>query len=1160
MKRLFSTIMALAMAVSLCMSALPVYAEGAPDEASVCTCTEQCAEGAVNDACPVCAEDLTQCTGKAAEPEKEPEAPQAPACTCTEQCTEGAVNDACPVCAEDLTQCTGKAAEPEKEPEAPQAPACTCTEQCTEGAVNDACLVCAEDLTQCAGKAVEPEKEPEEPQTPVCTCTERCTEGAVNDACPVCAADLTQCTGKAAEPEDPDNTPEQPAEVSVLREENVIEVKVSDETGLSAAIQQANNVASQGKSVKIVLTGDISLTNIGTAKEYFKLQNGADVHLTSAEGQVYTLKFGDEFLPTTKSVIMFYLDGSSLTLSNIVLDCNSVDPATSFESTAIKAESGSQVTINEGGKITNSCCHGPGSTAVVRVAFGSKLTMNGGEISGNDSTSRTNSSSAVILIFNSDFLMNGGEIKENAIRGNYPYSHLGMAGIIAVSSNMASNLAEDRRFPSHFVMNGGSITGNSNLGGYGGAISAGIANGGVYSPYSGFSIITINDGTISGNEAGSGGAISVGGSTNYKKYEGKCQLEINGGEISGNAAYVEGEESGDGGGAISARHHAQVIMKGGVIKDNFSDLSGGAIQLFNECTMEMYGGVIENNTANAHGGAICVASAFSDSDNTGSSLYLYGGTIQNNTASSLWSDEEHQDDPFAPGGGGIYLHGNNRLYIKGEAHIDGNHALKDGNGGGVYGCFGSVIEMDQGYIENNDTAQDGGGVYLDGTGSYEGYTHSYDEDSDGAGSLMRLRNGRIAGNVAEKNGGGLYIAGESTTTDSSGKFTRFRGGICSMTGGVITANTAKDMGGGVYLENDRSPNSAENAGRFIMTGGALYFNVAGENGNTSTGKADAGAELYAEGTRSRFTVPSAEDITAYLQDSGNTYVPEKDRSVWFTSWYDDYSDLDAEFGKADPDTWQTGRHTGRYMSSKTLDRMVYTPQSDDRGRRALILDRTTSLLLKKQTAGESVVPGETYTFRITVENLPDVTVAGERYPAVLTSSVSNTAVGQLSDGQQYLTFAADGSAQVQLKAEDTLQISGLPAGAIFHIVETDAGSAAAFAASAENTDSFLMDSASRAVSGVTQSVWKGNTAYTLSTVLVENRYVASPITTDTPSEPKTTPVPTAAPAAQPTSTAASAVIPQTGDESQPMMWAVLMGLSAMALVAMAVCRKKRSGK
>ena len=112
MKRLFSTITALAMAASLCMSALPVYAVDETAETPVCTCTELCTEGAVNDTCPVCAEDLTQCAGKAAEApadsEGEPEA-ETPVCTCTEQCTEGAVNEACPVCAEDLTQCAGKA-------------------------------------------------------------------------------------------------------------------------------------------------------------------------------------------------------------------------------------------------------------------------------------------------------------------------------------------------------------------------------------------------------------------------------------------------------------------------------------------------------------------------------------------------------------------------------------------------------------------------------------------------------------------------------------------------------------------------------------------------------------------------------------------------------------------------------------------------------------------------------------------------------------------------------------------------------------------------------------------------------------------------------------------------------------------------------------------
>ena len=1086
------------------------------------------------------------------------------------------MNDACPVCAEDLTQCAGKAAEPEKKPEAPQAPACTCTEQCTEGAVNDACPVCAEDLTQCTGKAAEPEKKPEAPQAPACTCTEQCTEGAVNDACPVCAEDSTQCAGKAAEPEDPDDTPGQPAEVSVLREETVIEVEVSDETGLSDAIRRANDVASQGKSVKIVLTGDISLTNTKTAKEYFKLQNGADVHLTSAEGQVYTLKLGDGFLSTTKDVIMFYLDGSSLTLSNIVLDCNSVDPTTSFESTAIDAEFGSQVTINEGSKITNSCCYASGSAAVVRVAYGSKLIMNGGEISENDGTADDFGLCAIIYIYNSDFLMNSGEIKENAIRGSYVFSRIGTAGIIAVSSNMASSLEEDRRFPSHFVMNGGSITGNSNLGGYGGAISAAISNSGVDSPYTGFTTITINDGTISGNRAGGGGAISVGGSLNYKKYEGKCQLEINGGEISGNEAIVEGEKSGEGGGAITAHQHAQVIMNDGVVKGNFSDLSGGAIQLFNECTMEMYGGVIAKNTAESHGGAICVAADFSAGENGNpddSVLYMYGGTIQDNIAKSTWLVEDHDDDPYAPGGGGIFLHGNCQLYLYGPtdqysgARITGNETGKESCGGGVYGCFGSTILMNGGWIENNTAAHSGGGVYLDGVGSYEGYTHNFDtDDSYGTGARFRMYDGRIAGNTAKENGGGIYLSGENTISETQdGPLQNplvFRGAVYAMSGGVITDNTAWNAGGGVYVES--TTDQGEQAATFVMTDGALYFNVAGEKDgqpdNTSPGAEDAGAELYAQGEKSQFTVPAAEAITAYIQDSTHTYVPDEDRAVWFTSWYDDYSDQDQKYGKGDPQTRQTARHTGRYMTSKTLDRMVYTPQSDDRGRRALILDRTTSLLLKKQTAGESVVPGETYTFRITVENLPDIAVAGERYPAVLDASVPNTAVGQLPGGQQYLIFAADGSAQVQLKAGDTLQISGLPAGAIFHIVETDAGSAAAFAASAENTDSFLMDSASRAVSGVTQSTWKGNTAYTLSTVLVENRYVASPITTDTPSEPKTTPVPTAAPAAQPTSTAASAVIPQTGDESQPMMWAVLMGLSAMALVAMAVCRKKRSGK
>ena len=42
---------------------------------AVCTCTEKCEAGTVNTACPVCAVNLKDCTGKEAEPE-EPEQPQ----------------------------------------------------------------------------------------------------------------------------------------------------------------------------------------------------------------------------------------------------------------------------------------------------------------------------------------------------------------------------------------------------------------------------------------------------------------------------------------------------------------------------------------------------------------------------------------------------------------------------------------------------------------------------------------------------------------------------------------------------------------------------------------------------------------------------------------------------------------------------------------------------------------------------------------------------------------------------------------------------------------------------------------------------------------------------------------------------------------------------
>ena len=79
-------------------------------EPEKCACETKCAEGAANEACPVCVADASKCAGK--EPEPAP-----PVCSCAVKCAAGAVNVDCPVCKTDLTGCAGKAPEPTAPPE-----------------------------------------------------------------------------------------------------------------------------------------------------------------------------------------------------------------------------------------------------------------------------------------------------------------------------------------------------------------------------------------------------------------------------------------------------------------------------------------------------------------------------------------------------------------------------------------------------------------------------------------------------------------------------------------------------------------------------------------------------------------------------------------------------------------------------------------------------------------------------------------------------------------------------------------------------------------------------------------------------------------------------------------------------------------------------------
>lgn len=181
MKRLLSLLTAAALMLTLVPSgALATGDTPEQEDTPICVCTDKCTEGSVNSDCAVCTADPGACQGKEAAPApqnqetpKQDDAPETPVCTCSDKCAQDAVNAECLVCTVDPSACQGKEAAPvpqnqeepkqnQSESEAPEAPVCTCTHKCAEGAVNSDCLVCAADSSVCAG--TETVEEPETPQ------------------------------------------------------------------------------------------------------------------------------------------------------------------------------------------------------------------------------------------------------------------------------------------------------------------------------------------------------------------------------------------------------------------------------------------------------------------------------------------------------------------------------------------------------------------------------------------------------------------------------------------------------------------------------------------------------------------------------------------------------------------------------------------------------------------------------------------------------------------------------------------------------------------------------------------------------------------------------------------------------------------------------------
>lgn len=311
--------------------------------------------------------------------------------------------------------------------------------------------------------------------------------------------------------------------------------------------------------------------------------------------------------------------------------------------------------------------------------------------------------------------------------------------------------------------------------------------------------LILNDGTsVKDNTAPTGGGIN-----------GNATIEMHNATISGNKA-----TSNNGGGIelFSDQYGTGSFkMTSGTIENNTAASEGGG---FHGPNFTMTGGTIQKNNAGTVAGGVLV-------NGTGA-CSMSGGTITNNTstygAGGLWVDD---NTPFTMGGGTI------------------SNNTAGGDGGGIYNDNGNIT-ITAGTISGNK-GQWGGGINDCGTVTMKGGTISGNSTTSKAGAginvstngKLTMSGGKIQNNTSAETGGGICnlgtleisggeISGNTTKYSGGGIYNSAQGKGTTITGGTISGNTAETYGGGgIYIEDNS---------KITMTGGTIKANTVKTNG------------------------------------------------------------------------------------------------------------------------------------------------------------------------------------------------------------------------------------------------------------------------------------------------------------------------------------------
>ena len=400
---------------------------------------------------------------------------------------------------------------------------------------------------------------------------------------------------------------------------------------------------------KLVLTGDKSVTLAGKADGTAK----KITYQKDSSTDLYMIEVGVEYGTATPT---------KLTLENVTIDAEEQDIR------CIRVCPKSQLTLENGATVCNGrAVHWnglSGNTGTndwgggIVVDSTAKLIMNDGSAVTGCSAEQGGG-----IYLSGKMELNGGTISGNTAVGDYfntPYSQSAHGGAILIRANRA-DYDESYDVPAKLTMTGGNIQNNkaaSDRSAFGGAVAI------LGTPKNTVDLTNefiMTGGTISGNTAGYGGAISAYAAENY--WNGNASVKI-----SGNAEITQ-NTGRNGGGAIALLtskaddYTSTVEMSGGTISENETFSKGGGVFLYGKGdSFYMTDGKISDNEAKQGGGI-----SISDTD---AAAYLLGGTIQNNKATEGYPCVDDASERRYCG---------NAVYQDGSLYLDGTKANISGD-------------------------------------------------------------------------------------------------------------------------------------------------------------------------------------------------------------------------------------------------------------------------------------------------------------------------------------------------------------------------------------------------------------------------------------------------------------------------------------------------